>query len=104
MRILIRLTMAAIMATALSDSAAARQISISGTHGREEIKSTCASSGGNYYSNLDGYGCIKNNCDGEGKLCSVNCQNGGTCTGSVPKIIGVPAPRSIDGILNQKSR
>jgi hypothetical protein len=104
MRILIRLTMAAALAAAFAGSAAALQISISGTHGRSEIKSTCAKSGGDYFSNLDGYGCVNPNCDGNGRTCAVKCENDGKCTGAVPLTKGVPAPRSLDGILKQKSR
>lgn len=104
MRILIRIAMAAVMVAAFAGRADARQISINGTHGREEIKSTCAKNGGNYYSNLDGYGCVTKNCDGQGNICAVNCQNGGKCTGSVPKIEGLPTPGNIDGILKQKTR
>lgn len=62
---------------------------IGGTHGRNEIKQTCAASGGNYYSNLDGYGCFKENCDGKGGLCGVVCKNDGKCEGSTPTQITV---------------
>ncbi len=96
--------MAAAMATAFAGSAAALPISISGTHDRGEIKSTCEKTGGGWFSNLDGYGCINPNCDGKGGACAVKCENDGKCTGTVPQIKGVPAPRSLDGILKQKSR
>ncbi len=58
--------------------------SISGTHGKNEIKSTCADSGGSFYSNLDGYGCVKQNCDGKNGTCTVGCDSSGNCLGQTP--------------------
>lgn len=103
MRILLRISLAAVIAASTSNSLAFAT-AIGGTHGRAEIKSTCASSGGNYYSNLDGYGCMKENCDGKGGLCGVVCKNDGKCEGSTPSITSVPAPKGLKGILNPKTR
>lgn len=98
MRILIRIFLAvAIVVAAGSSSAFAT--AIGGTHGREEIKSTCAKNGGRYYSNLDGYGCMKENCDGKGGLCGVVCKNDGKCEGSTPAIKRAPSSRGLNGYL-----
>ncbi|MFZ1772579.1 MAG: hypothetical protein WAT78_01320 [Rhizobiaceae bacterium] len=77
-----RVTALAVIFVAAATAALAAPIG--GKHGRSEIKSTCGASGGSYYSNLDGYGCIKNNCDGKGNLCGVVCKNNGKCEGSTP--------------------
>ena len=104
MHLFAKLSLAAFFLAGCISAASAANVSINGTHGRSEIKSTCASSGGNYYSNLDGYGCIRENCDGNGGLCGVICKNDGKCEGSTPSIKGTKPPRSLKGILKPKTR
>lgn len=53
-------------------------------HSRDDVRSACASSGGEFYGNLDGYGCFKKNCDGKGGSCAVDCNASGQCDGTVP--------------------
>ena len=105
MRRLVTFSLAAVIFAGWAGlAAAALPIAISGTHSRSEIKSTCAKAGADYYSNLDGYGCIKNDCDGKGGTCGVVCENNGKCTGSVPIVKGAPPLGGIKGILKPKSR
>ena len=104
MQVSARLSLAAFLFLGCISASSAANVAINGTHGRSEIKSTCASSGGNYYSNLDGYGCMRENCDGNGGLCGVVCKNDGKCEGSTPSIKGMPKPRGLKGILKPKTR
>ncbi len=104
MRMLARVSSAIFLIAGCISATSAVGVPINGTHGRSEIKATCAASGGTYYSNLDGYGCIKENCDGNGGLCGVVCKNDGTCTGSTPSIKGTKPPRTLKGTLGPKTR
>jgi hypothetical protein len=54
-----------------------------GNKTRGEIKSACDTAGGVYYEVGSVYGCGKENCDGKGGHCSVEC-NTGKCTGQTP--------------------
>ncbi len=79
--------LAALLALSFSistGSAFAAGRSISGTHGKDEIKETCGENGGSFWSNLDGYGCDKSNCDGKQGLCQVSCDAEGNCIGTTP--------------------
>ncbi|MFZ1772582.1 MAG: hypothetical protein WAT78_01335 [Rhizobiaceae bacterium] len=91
------------MALALIVMPAAMAAPIGGKHGRSEIKGTCGANGGSYFSNLDGYGCVKENCDGKGGVCGVTCTNGGDCQGQTPpsRAVGVRKGKagSVSGVL-----
>jgi hypothetical protein len=103
MRRLVTFSLAAVIFAGWAGLASALPIAISGTHDRAKIKSVCANAGGDYYSNLDGYGCINNNCTGG--PCAVVCENNGKCTGSVPQTVkGAPRLPGIEGILKPKAR
>ncbi len=57
-------------------------------HGAADVAKACAASSGTYWSHANGtYGCYKENCDGKGGTCSVDCKNG-KCTGYTPVVAG----------------
>jgi hypothetical protein len=51
------------------------------------------------------YGCTKNNCDGKGRTCGVQCNNG-KCHGVTPTIVAGNAsgPTTVVGVLNPKTQ
>src|SRR4051794_11301920 len=60
----------------MTGAAYATNVTISGTHSKTEIKSTCAANGGGFSDDgANGYSCI-----GKGGI--VTCSNAGKCTGS----------------------
>lgn len=58
---------------------------LQGKYNRQQVADACGNAGGRYWSNLDGYGCDKQNCDGKGGYCGVSCKNDGTCEGGTPQ-------------------
>lgn len=81
MSLLIKSAVIAMALTLSATSSFATKVSISGTHGKTEIKSTCKRIGGTYYSKSTGdYGCISKE-----HGTSVKCGADGKCTGSVPQ-------------------
>ena len=67
----------------LAGVAWAGQVAISGTHSKDEIKSTCASVGGQFLEGSGGsYMCV-NDC-GNGSTCDVSCNKDGKCVGDCP--------------------
>jgi hypothetical protein len=81
-----------------SNQAFARLVSISGTHGKSEIRSACGKAGGVYSEDPGGYGCTTNCSGGQ---CTVGCKNNGKCNGSVP---GRTQPsHTLNGILRAPS-
>ena len=81
-----RLMTSAILMLALTLPTAvclAKSVSISGTHGRNEIQGKCLKQGGFYYANGKGkgatYGCLNGKKD-----TSIVCNSQGKCTGEVP--------------------
>lgn len=79
------------------DGAFATKVSISGTHSREEIKSTCLKAGGEYGEEKGGYGCINSCGSGKQSVCGVECTGNGKCSGTVPR--AGRAPYTLGGIL-----
>ena len=57
----------------------------------------CGAVGGNFWSDGNGYGCDKPDCDNKGGICFVVCEAGGGCEGSTP-LTGNPR-LTIYGIL-----
>jgi hypothetical protein len=57
-----------------------------------QLKSACDKAGGSFIGptpNNGAYNCLKENCDGKGGYCQVNCQpNDSTCTGTTPMQLG----------------
>ncbi len=99
-RILV-LTLSAISMIATLEIAQARKVGISRKVSPAQLQSICAASGGVFWSNDNGYSCVKANCDGKGGNCAVVCNMEAQCEGFVP--VKVP-PRSNDlnGIFNPK--
>ena len=46
--------------------------------------SICGAVGGHFWSDGNGYGCDKPDCDGKGGICFIVCEGGGGCSGSTP--------------------
>lgn len=81
--------------TLACDQALARRITLSGTHGKQEVKAAC---GKFYHEDSGGYGCATNCHGGMGTDCAVGCQNNGKCYGQVP-LRGRSSP-TLGGILH----
>jgi len=61
-----------------------------GKHEPEAVIAACAKAGGVPYAG-QGYGCVKENCDGKGGNCTVSCDSDtGACTGHTPGRILLP--------------
>jgi hypothetical protein len=72
---------------ASADTVFAERVSISGTHSKSEIGKTCDKVGGDSFTVPGGgYGCANSCKDSSGQLdvCTVTCNKGGKCEGSVP--------------------
>jgi hypothetical protein len=78
----------------LAGASWAGQVSISGTHSRDEIKAACASVGGEFVEGQSGYFCSAE-C-GTDDTCTVSCNKGGKCTGECPNC-GRPTPPPVLG-------
>ena len=66
-----------------------------GKHEPEAVIAACAKAGGVPYAG-QGYGCVKENCDGKGGTCTVSCDSDtGGCTGHTPGRI-LPPPGKYD--------
>jgi len=77
-----------------------------------QVRSACSKAGGAFQVHSDGggYGCVKQNCDGKGGNCEVQCNNNNGCTGQTPGraqpgygiggiLIPSAKPTKADGIL-----
>jgi hypothetical protein len=85
------------VAIAVPTSASARHIiTLSGTYSRSQVKKDCDAVGGVYQSDSSGYFCASTS-NGN----SVNCNNRGKCTGSIPR--QSRPSRTIGGILHPPS-
>lgn len=93
------LALAAVSLLATVELAQARKVSVSRKVSPAELQAICAAQGGTFWSNNDGYSCVKTNCDGKGHNCAVVCNMDAVCEGFVP--VKVP-PKSNDfkGIFN----
>lgn len=92
--------LAAIACIAFSGPAPAAQVSV-GRVSVDELEKACKAVGGAFWSDLNGYSCIKANCDGKGGNCIVFCSlKGGACEGRVPKTVKAPAGSGMRGVLN----
>jgi hypothetical protein len=79
----------------LAGASWAGQVSISGTHSKDEIKATCASVGGLFSDGPQGsYSCV-NTCAGD-DTCDVSCNKDGKCIGDCPNC-GRRAPPPVLG-------
>lgn len=94
----IALAVSALLATiVVPTSASARHVfTLSGTYSRSQVKKDCDAVGGVYQSDSGGYFCASTS-NGN----SVNCNNRGKCTGSIPRQ-GRP-PRTLGGLLHPPS-
>jgi hypothetical protein len=63
------------------------------------LKQSCEAAGGSSWSTGGGYGCTKDNCDGKGGTCGVQCGKSG-CTGVTP--IRSPKGATVGGVLGQQ--
>jgi hypothetical protein len=65
------------------------------------LANSCAAAGGQSWGSAgSSYGCTKNNCDGKGGTCGVQCEKG-KCHGVTPIVAG-NAPSTVFGVLNPK--
>jgi len=78
----------------LAGTAWAGQVSISGTHSRDEVKAACDNVGGDFVEGQSGYFCSAE-C-GNDDTCTVSCNKGGKCTGDCPNC-GRRAPPPVLG-------
>jgi hypothetical protein len=81
---------------AATDASARHVFTLSGTYSRSQVKKDCDAAGGAYQIDGGGYFCV-NPSNGN----SVNCNNRGKCTGSIPR--QSKPPRTIGGILHPPS-
>lgn len=89
---------AALAIAAFAGSALAAEVAVSRVS-RDALEAACREVGGTFWSDLNGYSCIKANCDGKGGNCLVFCSiKGSSCEGRVPKTR--KAQTSVRGILN----
>jgi hypothetical protein len=99
MKRVILMAATAIALIAASQTAEARKISIGQKVSPNQLQAICAAAGGSFWSNDNGYSCIKANCDGKGHSCTVVCDLNADCTGYIPK--NVPSQRKgLKDILN----
>lgn len=90
--------LAAFAYTAFAGPTSAAEVSVSRVS-RDQLEAACREVGGTFWSDLNGYSCIKANCDGKGGNCLVFCSTkGGSCEGRVPKTR--KAQTGVRGILN----
>jgi hypothetical protein len=98
MRFRSSILVAAFAYIAFTGAASAAEVSVSRVS-RDALESACREVGGTFWSDLNGYSCIKANCDGKGGNCLVFCSiKGKSCEGRVPKTIKTQS--SVRGILN----
>jgi hypothetical protein len=77
---------------------------LNGVFDRNDIATACAKAGGKSWSNLDSYGCKKENCDGKGQgdahTCQVSCQEKTKkCKGQTPaRLAGGKTLRQVLGV------
>ena len=64
-----------------------------------DLRQACSRGGGQFSIAADGsgYGCTKKNCDGNGGVCEVACDNNNNCVGSTPTRLDKPT--TLIGIL-----
>ena len=64
-----------------------------------DLRLACSRGGGQFSIAADGsgYGCTKKNCDGNGGVCEVACDNNNNCVGSTPTRLDKPT--TLIGIL-----
>jgi len=70
-------------------------------YGIVAIRGACANAGGSFSGGAGGsYACTKENCDGKGGTCVVDCKSDGTCKGSTPKRMSPRSGNTPASILN----
>ncbi len=99
MKPILQVAMTAIALLAAVQTAEARKVSISQKTSLAQLQAICDAVGGTFWSNNDGYSCLKSNCDGKGNSCTVVCDANGNCEGYVPKVNPKQA-KDLRGILN----
>lgn len=92
--------MIAVAALATSAEGARADSRYIGKHEPEAVIAACAKAGGEPYAG-QGYGCVKENCDGKGGTCTVACDSStGGCTGHTPgRIVAPPGKFDLVKIL-----
>jgi hypothetical protein len=89
--LIVTLAMAASFAT--GSSAETHQL---GSQSMQTVQAACTSAGGDFRSNIGNFSCTKENCDGKGGSCSVNC---GTTTSGDTNCVGTTPRRTAGGSL-----
>src|SRR5687767_6919707 len=65
-----------------------------------QVASACGAAGGQFSVHEDGgYGCTKENCDGDHGDCHVGCDPDGNCTGSTPSKLDLTQGMTLFGLL-----
>ncbi len=75
---------ALLLASSISQAA---EVTIAGTITPVALGRACSNAGGSFNSNDTGYSCVKENCNGKGGTCSVQCGSNGKCTGDTPPMV-----------------
>lgn len=70
---------------------------LSGAYGPADIERACQSAGGTRTGVAEMYGCVKENCDGKGGKCSVECFDPLTCWSTTPT--QMVSPTTLIGLL-----
>jgi hypothetical protein len=99
MKRMILIAISSISLIATAELANARKVGISRKVSPAELESICAAQGGTFWSNNNGYSCVKANCDGKGHSCAVVCDMSANCEGIVPVKVP-PGRKDLQGIFN----
>jgi hypothetical protein len=101
---MLRVALAGLAALMLSAPAARAETAIlTGAYGQADIARACQSAGGTPIGIAGvSYGCRKENCDGKGGTCSVECTDPQHCKAETPERIVVPT--TLLGLLQNGDR
>ena len=102
---MMRINLIVCLVAVLMASGAARAESafLSGVYGQADVERACRDTGGTPIGAAGvSYGCKKENCDGKGGTCSVECTDPHHCLGTTPaQIVG---PSTLLGLLQNGKR
>lgn len=98
---LILLTSGIFLALGLSSADANVVRPLAQKHGAVAVRGACDNAGGTFISGEGGgYACTKQNCDGKGGECTVDCKPDGTCKGSTPNRTNPRSGNTPESILS----
>jgi len=104
MRSLMTLVIAVICLVCVAE--AQNKFKLKGKFSETDVAGACADADGEFFPSNDGgtYGCIKQNCDGKGGYCGVQCNKSGECTGTTPSLEAGPNNNPLQILKPQLSR